>query len=368
MDRKGNRSSEASRIAVLERLLASPLGAVGGRLPAISLGIGDDAAVLEAPDAGERLVVSVDEQVEGTHFRRELLSLEDIGYRATMAAASDLAAMGARPWAAVAALALPAELTDEMLEALATGQAAAARALAMPIVGGNLARASSLSVSTTVLGLTARPLTRAGARPGDGVYVAGMLGLASLGFRSLTDPQRRAGVASAAPHAGDEAPLDASLFPAPLVRAIDAWRRPLARIEDGIRAASSHGVHAAIDVSDGLAKDLGAICASSRVGAWLEASLLREFAAEGHVDEAARALELELDVLDAMLFGGEDYALVIASAVPLRGFRRIGTFTAERVGVVLVDEQGAEREVRGGFDHFADVGTASAGAARATQS
>ena len=72
------------------------------------MGIGDDAAVLEVAAAGTRLVWTVDEQVEGTHFRRELLAWRDVGWRSFMAAASDVAAMGAAPWCALAALVLPA--------------------------------------------------------------------------------------------------------------------------------------------------------------------------------------------------------------------------------------------------------------------
>src|SRR5579883_2902466 len=97
---------EEGRIALLSRLLGAAPGGAG-----IEVGIGDDAAVL-VPGAvgGERLVWTIDEQVEGTHFRRELLSWRDVGWRSFMAAASDVAAMGARPWCALGAMVLPEDL------------------------------------------------------------------------------------------------------------------------------------------------------------------------------------------------------------------------------------------------------------------
>src|SRR5512140_312713 len=112
-------SSELARIARLRRALAA-------RDPRVLLGIGDDAAVL-APTT-EPLVWTIDAAVEGVHFRREWMSFEDIGYRATMAAASDLAAMGATPLGLLAGLVLPIAFDDGDLDALVAGQRAAAEA------------------------------------------------------------------------------------------------------------------------------------------------------------------------------------------------------------------------------------------------
>ncbi len=92
--------NEVGRVAMLARLLGRPVAGV-------EVGIGDDAAVLSFGPDGSRLVWTIDEQVEGTHFRRELVSWRDVGWRSFMAAASDVAAMGARPWCALSALVLP---------------------------------------------------------------------------------------------------------------------------------------------------------------------------------------------------------------------------------------------------------------------
>src|SRR5262245_2552264 len=126
-------SSELARVELLRAIFA-PSGGVGP----IILGIGDDAAVLKAPS--EFIVWTVDAAVDGIHFRRAELALEDVGYRSTMAAASDLAAMGARPLGLLAALVLPENLDDVALSEIARGQRAAADELGSAIVGGNLAR------------------------------------------------------------------------------------------------------------------------------------------------------------------------------------------------------------------------------------
>src|SRR3954447_9116774 len=110
MPKRSNISSELERVEMLRALL-------GRTSPAVELGIGDDAAILSAQT--DPLVWTIDAAVEGVHFRRDLLSLADVGYRATMAAASDLAAMGARPLAMLSALILPATLADEELRAIA---------------------------------------------------------------------------------------------------------------------------------------------------------------------------------------------------------------------------------------------------------
>ena len=293
--------------------------------PGVALGIGDDAAVLEPP-LGKRLVWTVDAQVEGVHFRRAwLASLHDAGYRSFMAAASDVAAMGAEPWCALSGLELPADLGDDALDALTAGQRAAADEIGTSLVGGNLSRGPVLAITTTLLGTCETPISRSGAREGDGLWLAGPVGLAAAGLTALasarTDPRVDAAIAS--------------------------WRTPVARIRDG---RTLHGVaHAAIDVSDGLARDLGHVAAASGVRAVLDAALLLEHAGE----LLARAAEaVGRSALDLILFGGEDYALVAASALPLPGFTRVGEV---RRGAGLGLRTGVREDelVPRGFDHFA---------------
>jgi thiamine-monophosphate kinase len=314
--------SELERIEMLRGIFGAGAGD-----PRVALGIGDDAAIL-APVGGP-LVWTIDAAVEGVHFRREWLSFEDLGFRATMAAASDLAAMGADPVGILAALALPGDVSDDDLRRIAEGQRAAADAVGAPLVGGNLARGGEISIATTALGRATRPLKRSGARPGDALFVAGCLGLAAAGLEmlrrgsSLEDDRARA--------------------------AVTAWRRPIAQIAAGRRAAQI--ASAAIDVSDGLARDLGHIARESDVRIEIDPISLVS------PELAAAASLLGVSPIGLALHGGEDYALVIAApegAVP--SFTRIGRCEARSPGspVIALRDQGgaliplAER----GFDHF----------------
>jgi thiamine-monophosphate kinase len=124
---------------------------------------------------------------------------------------------------------------------------------------------------------------------------------------------------------------------------------PRARIDDGLALAANPAVHGAIDVSDGLARDLGHIAAASGLCALLDVAALR-----AHVEPplATLARTLGVSVLDLALHGGEDYALIAASAGPIDGFVRIGRLE-EGEGVALEDARGARRAIDPrGFDHF----------------
>lgn len=312
--------SELSRIALLKAALG---GAAGEH---VLVGIGDDAAVLAG--GADPIVWTIDASVEGVHFRRDLLALPDVGYRATMAAASDLAAMGARPLGLLAALVLPPSVSDEDLAALARGQREAASAIGSAVIGGNLARGGELSITTTAIGAAARPLSRAGARVGDGIWMAGPVGLAAAGLAILMRGEVAASGGARA--------------------AIDAWKRPRARIADGLAAAAR--AHAAIDVSDGLAQDMGHVAQASNVTVVLDAAAivgpeLREAAAE-----------IGREAIDLALHGGEDYALVITlpAGEEIDGFTRVGEIVPRGdAPVVLRGADGAVTALEGrGFDHF----------------
>lgn len=314
------RLDEARAVALFQR----QFGVHASRV--VLAGIGDDAAVLAAPR--DPLVVTVDASVEGTHFRRDLASLADIGFRSFQAAASDLAAMSARPLAAVSALTLPVEFTARELAALTQGQAKAARALRCPLVGGNVARSEKLTLTTTVLGNAKRPLARGGARPGDECWLVGNVGLAAAGLELLVRGRRATTSAER--------------------RCIAAWRRPRALIERGLLLGKI--ARAAIDVSDGLAGDAAHVAASSGCRVVLEARAVRRGLSPALV---AAAASLDRDPLELALYGGEDYALVVAGAGASRPSwaRRIGRFERGNGGY-LEDDRGRRASLRGGFDHF----------------
>jgi thiamine-monophosphate kinase len=308
---------EFARIGELAKLFA-------GQHEAVQLGIGDDAAVLRPQT--QPLVLSVDVAVESVHFDRRYANWEQIGARAMTAAVSDLAAMGARPLAALCSLVAP-PLAAEEFRALHAGIAAAARDYGCPVIGGNLASGAQLSLSTTVIGTLQGPgLYRSGAQAGDHIYVSGPLGSAALGLKLLQ--------LSAADRGA---------------KFVEAWRAPRARIPQGL--VLSGIATSAIDVSDGALADLGHICEASQLGAVIEAERIP--LAEG-MAELARSLGE--DPLALALSGGEDYELIYTlpptSADPCDG-TRIGTMQNIPGPARVIDAQGAPVKLHTtGFQHF----------------
>ena len=280
--------------------------------------IGDDAAILRA-DARDS-VHSVDVAVEGVHFRRDLACLRDIGWRAFMAASSDVAAMGASPRAALLSLILPPALSDDEALELVEGVAEAAEATGTAVVGGNLSSGRELSITTTVMGLAGgRALGRDGARLGDDIYVTGTPGAAALGLRWLLDEST----------ANDDP--RAALF-------VQRWRRPRARLDEGARLLGV--ASAAIDLSDGLLQDLGHLLRASTLGARIESDALPRA-----TDFERLARERSASPLELILGGGEDYELLFTASdaqLPEGMATRIGSIV-EGVGARVVD--GEDREL-----------------------
>lgn len=247
--------------------------------PALHLGPGDDAAVVAAPD--QRVVVTVDMLVEGRHFKRDWSSALDVGVRAAAASLADVAAMGAVPTALVVGLAVPPDLDAQWALELADGLGQEAERAGAAVAGGDMVRGDTIMISVTALGdLQGRdPVTRAGARPGDLVAVAGRLGWAAAGFAVLSRGFR-------SPRA-----------------LVDAHRRPAPPYDEGPRAAGL-GATAMVDVSDGLVSDLGHVAAASGVAVRLDSDA---FHVPQEFKDTARALNA--DPLQWLLTGGDDHAL-----------------------------------------------------------
>ena len=292
----------------------------------VVVGIGDDAAVI---DFGNRpTIITVDTQVEDIHFRRDLISSRDLGYRAMVAAASDVWAMAAMPSASVIALTLPPSFPDEEFCKLIEGLAEAARITGARVVGGNLSQGASLSVTTTVFGLPiAEPVTRNGARAGDSVYVTGTLGSAALGLALLQD---------GAPVLGQAASF------------VERWKRPPTNGHAAKGLADF--ATAAVDVSDGCLQDLHHVCTASGVGATLHADAIPASPGYRSTCEA-----LDLDPVVLALTGGEDYELMFTAPESSEA-GALGTKIGEIIegsGVGVVDEAGRAIDIdRTGFRHF----------------
>jgi thiamine-monophosphate kinase len=302
--------------------------------PGALLGVGDDCALL-APSEGQVLAVTTDMLVSGRHF----LPDDDphwLGHKCVAVNLSDLAAMGARPRWITLAIALPA-VDDTWLAQFAAGVFDLCGRHGVDLVGGDTT-AGPLNVCIQAIGEVPADgaLKRSRARIGDDVWISGELGGAALGLACL---------------AGRVA-LDADERAACLVR----LHAPQPRVALGL---ALRGVaHAAIDISDGLAADLGHICERSGVAARIELDRL----------PAAPAVRARLDrpvAREALLAGGDDYELVftagpdarerIAGLGPGLGvpLARVGTIHAG-AGVTVVDRAGAAVPLaRAGYDHFA---------------
>lgn len=342
---------EFARIAALVSMLPKGEGVV--------VGPGDDAAVLRADD-GHDLVVSTDTFVEGRHFRRDLLTPGEAGARFAAANRSDLAAMAARPRWATLALAVPPSWSENEVRMF---ERACARELisdGAAIVGGNLSSTEGGFVATlSLLGTVERDRAwrRAGAQPGDLLAVTGAPGSAAafLALALWAEPPSR-----------ERASLEiAERFILPASRV--TFARTL--------AASGADVHAAIDVSDGLAADLGHLCAASGVGAVIDEARLP---ADPPLRAAARTLSAfagqERGPLPAgegglltqlVLSASDDYELLLAIAPP--AWQRCVSIAAElgvtltamgearaEPGIVLRGRDGADAPLLArGWDHFA---------------
>ncbi len=295
-----------------------------------AVGIGDDAAVLDVP-AGARLVVSTDTTVEDVHFRSGWLTPREIGWRAAMAALSDLAAMGATPLGALFALTVPTPWRDSLGE-LAQGLGDAAAAAGAPIVGGDVTGGDRLALAITVLGHAKHPLRRSGARAGDTLYVTGRLG-------------------------GPGAALAAwELGRAPLPADRERFAHPAARIAAGEWLAA-HGVHAAIDLSDGLAGDLAHMAAASGVRCVLEIDTIPTHGSASAMDALVSGEEYELLVAASAV--STEYFAQATGGLTLTAVGRVEASTKLGAGGLAIGEvvamlAGHQVPLLGAFDQFVD--------------
>jgi thiamine-monophosphate kinase len=285
--------------------------------------------VLAAPDG--RVVATTDLLVEERHFRRAWSGPADIGAKAAARNLADVAAMGGVPVALLAGLAMPGDLPVSWAVELAAGLAAEAGRTGAIVAGGDVSSAGTVMLAVTALGTLAgrAPVTRAGARPGDVLAVAGVLGHSAAGLALLTAGRTE---------------------PAAL---LEAYRRPRPPYDAGPEAAAL-GATAMIDVSDGLVQDLGHVAGASGAGIEVDTGLLagRVLGADGGAAlRAAAAVLGRPDPLPWVLTGGEDHALAATfppgTPLPDR-WVMIGQVRTGRS--VLVD--GVPYQDSGGWEHF----------------
>jgi len=325
-----------------EAALITALSQIFGPAPAkVAVGIGDDCAALDlaGPDY---LLWTVDTLIEGVHFDLAYFSLPQLGRKALAVNLSDIAAMGGEPLYALLSLGWPPDRDSAGALALGEGLAQIAREYGVAVIGGDtVASPPGLMVTLSLLGRVDRGemLQRRGALIGDQIYVTGPLGEAAAGLEVL---KRRLTLEPDL----QEALCQAHLDPRPQLRA--------GRVLAGQKLAT-----ALIDLSDGVATDLGHICRASGVGARIPAA-----AVPVSPQVLAAAPILGRHPLDLALKGGEDYQLLFTSPKEqapalFQAFQKAGLPPPLPLGEiiagagVLLAAPGGEKEITGeGFDHF----------------
>ncbi len=297
----------------------------------IPQGIGDDCAVLRVGD--KELLLTCDASLEDIHFKRNWGTPEDIGWKAAVSALSDIAAMGGRPVAVLVTLALPEALPVAYAEGVYRGLANAVESTGATIVGGDTtASRSGIVIDLSVIGeVVGRAVLRSDARPGDVVAVTGAVGERGAGLHALLN--------------GHDAP-----------DFIRAYLHPSPRIDEGVWLQEQSGVHAMMDVSDGLLPDVRHIAKASGVGINLLSAQL-----PNNVSLWSYWAEQGMESMPQRLCSGEEYELLVMLQVeeaPAMVQQFMANFDVEihpigvctdRSGEVWVD---GEPPAAQGFEHF----------------
>lgn len=296
----------ASELDILKRLKRRAATQPQGPL---ALGIGDDCAIYR-PTRGEELLFTTDFVIEDVHFRWDTHTAAQIGYKALARSLSDIAAMGAKPRFSLVSLALPERANARWIARFYDGLLSLAAVTGTVLAGGDLARSDRVVCDVIVCGSapTGKSLRRGGARPGDSIYVSGLLGGSALGLAT----QRGA-------------PWAKHLRPEPRL-ALGQFLRS--------RATS------AMDLSDGLSLDLHRLCVQSAVAAQID-----------QVPRFRGATEAQA------LHGGEDYELLFTASPTTKLPSHFQALPLTRIGAIIEGSPGRifyqkKRLSPRGFDHF----------------
>ena len=314
------------------------------RSKTLTLGIGDDCAILRPPEDSE-VLVTTDFTIEKRHFRRDRHPPESVGHRCLARGLSDLAAMGATPLAAFLSLALPADMPANKagktwISSFFNGLRSLADLHNVPLAGGDTSQSPANLILADIVLLGSAPknkaLRRSGARPGDALYVTGKLGGAAAELEAILKRGRRVST----PNNLDNHP---HLYPEP-------------RIDTGEALLRRNLATACLDISDGLSTDLAHLCRASAVHAEIEQSALPI-----HPLAQKRG---SVVALKSALHGGEDYELLFTAPASVRmpssiagvPVTRIGSITPRRSGrplMTLITPNGTRTPLEpAGWEHF----------------
>lgn len=293
-------------------------------------GIGDDCAVLRST-TGYETVITTDLLVEDIDFRRTTAPALLLGHKALAVSLSDIAAMGARPRWSLISIGVPEDVWQtEFVEQFYDGLASLAQQYDVQLIGGDTSRTTEkLVIDSIVLGecQVDHAVRRAGAQPGDLIFVTGALGGAAAGLRLI---ERGAHLAEQNFDDDDSQKIDHVLL---------RQLRPEPRVGWGIVLGDERLATSMIDISDGLSSDLNHLCTASGVGALIESSLLP-------ID--ARVVELcgrrALDPLQLALHGGEDFELLftVRPENVARLPRRVDGTQITRIGEIKIHTDGVK--------------------------
>ncbi len=325
---KGKSHANTEKLITESDLIARILSGTEKMHSRILIGPGDDSAIFE----NKKTAISTDLTIENVHFCRNWVNLDEVGYRAVMVAVSDLAAMASNPFGVLISLALPEENAVRITEELGDGIRRALRKIGATLIGGDLSRSPGpIIIDVVVLGEINDLITRRGIRPGDDIWVTGVLGGSSAAVKTW--------LAGGVPENGLR----------------ETFAKPPFRVREAQWLVKNAGIRTMIDLSDGLLRDLSHLAQASKVGIVLESDVI--------------PLHPDLDVDDALslgISGGEDYELCLVSKKGaldpfLEKFRDEFDISMTKVGYV---EKGSEVRVVGeystslmqqnvsGFDHF----------------
>ncbi|MEQ8384909.1 MAG: thiamine-phosphate kinase [Coleofasciculus sp. A1-SPW-01] len=309
--------------------------------------VGDDAAIMPNPEPGQLLVVTTDVLVDGIHFSDRTTSAEDVGWRAVAANLSDLAAMGSSPLGITVGLSLPGDVAVSWVERLYQGMSECLQPYNTPIVGGDVCQSPVITVSITAFGqvLPQRVMRRSNAKVGDAIVVTGVHGGSRVGLELLLNPE-----------------FGKDLNEKERSRLIQAHQRPKPRLDilpqlwESLASQSPIPL-TAMDSSDGLADAIAQICRASGVGAVVKRDAIP-------IPSVLPQLTSPEQVWDWVLYGGEDFELVLCLSEPLAqvfvekfaaGSAIIGYITSGR-SVCLRDSTGKYADelltLSRGFQHF----------------
>jgi len=314
--------------------------------------IGDDAAIRVNRTAGERLVITADVSVENVHFSTRTMTFEEIGYRSMASNVSDCAAMGAKPDGAVVQLVFPKGVDNigadnvsinDAIEQIYAGFSKACRRWDFPIVGGDLSGGGAWTIGITLIG-SAPPgrnlLRRVGIVDGDALWVTGLPGESAAGFAAVTRLGRDAAASRCK-------------------RLVDAHVTPDPPVADGMALAAAPSVHAMMDLSDGLSKDIATLCFDNDLGFIFDPDAIKNV----RPDMIDLANDLQADYRDWFYHGGEEYELLFAAAPsfdPRRicvddkpNLMRLGHFTSKMRGVLILGDDGKPKNLQmKSWDHL----------------